>query len=183
MSQNEPRDEKPGKAQTMAEALHDVGVNTVVSASGNGVLIRVHDRFTPRLLELLRAADGTEPVAPGDEAVKTEAPPEPDDPRRWTKWERPLDPPGMLDRLRADDGTASARDGGRAAADQQAVPADVRSVVVPADRRHVRRRDRDVRGGAQAQGHADRVPALDALGCAGRFWWSDRNTGSERRRG
>ena len=42
-----------GKAQIMATALHDAGVNTTVSASDNGLLIRVHDRFTPRLLELL----------------------------------------------------------------------------------------------------------------------------------
>jgi len=37
----------------MATALHDAGVNTTVSASDNGLLIRVHDRHTPRLLELL----------------------------------------------------------------------------------------------------------------------------------
>lgn len=42
-----------GKAQIMATALHDAGVNTTVSASDNGLLIRVHDRHTPRLLELL----------------------------------------------------------------------------------------------------------------------------------
>ena len=42
-----------GKAQIMATALHDAGVNTTVSASDNGLLIRVHDRYTPRLLELL----------------------------------------------------------------------------------------------------------------------------------
>lgn len=40
----------------MATALHDAGVNTTVSASDNGLLIRVHDRFTPRLLELLAPA-------------------------------------------------------------------------------------------------------------------------------
>lgn len=58
-----------GKAQIMATALHDAGVNTTVSASDNGLLIRVHDRFTPRLLELLALPPVGEERRPVDGAA------------------------------------------------------------------------------------------------------------------
>ena len=66
----------------MATALHEAGVNTVVSASDNGLLIRVHNRFVPRLLELLA---GTTPQAPTAE-TPTAAPVHPEGERPPHVW-------------------------------------------------------------------------------------------------
>ena len=62
-----------GEAQIAATALHDAGVNTTVSASDNGLLIRVHDRYTPRLLELLAPPSVGEERRPVDGGERSQS--------------------------------------------------------------------------------------------------------------
>jgi hypothetical protein len=65
---------KRGRAQVLAEALHEVGVNAIVTASDNGLLVRIRDDFADRLRTLIAPAaevdDGEVWVRPEGEGFR-----------------------------------------------------------------------------------------------------------------